>query len=104
MAASTILFMTVGLGFVMTAARALIQQIPLLLANCATAAIASAWLIPRHGLRGAAEAVLAAALVQLAGSGMVLWRIDRRLRVASSSVPAPESSSNTRSVEVEARA
>jgi O-antigen/teichoic acid export membrane protein len=86
MAAGTILFMTSGLGFVMTAARALKPQIPLLLANCLTAALASAWLVPRHGLRGAAEAILISTIVQLVGSIIVLRGIDRRMRMASSRV------------------
>jgi O-antigen/teichoic acid export membrane protein len=90
MSASTILFVTAGLGYVMTAARALKPQVPLLLAKCLATAAASAWFIPKHGLRGAAEAILVAALVQLIGSCVILLRIDRRFATAALSVPAPE--------------
>jgi len=88
MIAGTACFLTSGVGYVMTAARVLKPQVPLLLANCATAALVSAWLIPKDGLRGAAEAILVAALVQLAGAALILWKIDRRMAAA----PAPETS------------
>jgi len=51
----------------------------LLAVSGVVSAAASAWAIPQHGLQGAAEANLLAALVQLAGMGLVLWRIDRQL-------------------------
>jgi O-antigen/teichoic acid export membrane protein len=79
MAAGGVMFVGCGLGYVMTAARSLTAQIPLLLASVLAAAATSAWLIPGAGLRGAADALLVAAVVQLAGSAMVLRRIDRRL-------------------------
>jgi len=62
------------------------------LVNCTVTAIASAWLIPRHGLRGAAEAIVIAAVVQLAGAAIILWNIDRRL-AAVPSVLEPEPTS-----------
>lgn len=82
MIAGTVLFAGSGLGFIMTAARVLVPQIPLLAANCATAALASALWVPKYGLRGAAAAVLAASLVQLMGSLCILWKIDRNMQPA----------------------
>jgi O-antigen/teichoic acid export membrane protein len=79
MIAGTVLFAGGGLGFIMTAARVLVPQIPLLAANCATAALASAVWVPKYGLKGAAAAVLAAALVQMIGSLCIIWKIDRRM-------------------------
>jgi len=80
MIAGMMMFMASGLGYVMTAARKLRPQIPLLLLAAVAAAATSAWSIPRHGLRGAADAVLISAFVQLMGSGVILWQIDRQLR------------------------
>jgi O-antigen/teichoic acid export membrane protein len=79
MGAGIVLFMTDGIGYVMTAARALKPQVPLLLINCTVTALGCGWFIPRHGLRGAAEAIAVASVVQLAGCAIILWRIDRRL-------------------------
>ena len=85
MVAGTITFIASGLGYVMTAARNLRPQIPLLLGTAIAAAATSAWSIPRYGLRGAADAALVAALVQLAGTGLILLRIDRQLQGATNS-------------------
>src|SRR5207253_1922078 len=79
MVAATILFIACGMGYVMTAARSLQPQVPLLLGSVLAATAVSARSIPTRGLLGAADAVLAAAFVQLIGSGMILLRIDRRL-------------------------
>jgi O-antigen/teichoic acid export membrane protein len=80
MGAGMVQFITGGLGYVMTAARALIPQIPSLIASCAATAIAAAWLIPMHGLRGAAEAMAVTGFVQWIGCWIILRGIDRRLR------------------------
>ena len=80
MIAGMMMFMASGLGYVMTAARKLRPQIPLLLLAAVAAAATSAWSIPQHGLRGAADAVLISAFVQLVGTGVILWQIDRQLR------------------------
>ena len=80
--AGTISYVASGLGYVMTAARSLKPQIPLLAATVLAAAAASVWLIPRYGLRGAAAAALVSALVQLGGTAVILIRIDRKLRPA----------------------
>ena len=90
MIAGTALFVTNGLGFVMTAARVLAPQIPLLLSNCGTAALASAVWVPKYGLRGAASAVLAAALVQFIGCLWILWKIDQKLGSARLPMAMPE--------------
>jgi O-antigen/teichoic acid export membrane protein len=80
MIAGMLMFMASGLGYVMTAARRLGPQIPLLLLAAVAAVATSAWSIPRHGLRGAADAVLVSAFVQLVGTGVILWQIDLQLR------------------------
>jgi O-antigen/teichoic acid export membrane protein len=79
MIAGMMMFMASGLGYVMTAARKLRPQIPLLLLAAVAAAATSAWSIPQYGLRGAADAVLISAFVQLVGAGVILWQIDRQL-------------------------
>ena len=84
--AGTIGFMASGLGYVMTAARSMKPQIPLLAATVLAAAAASVWLIPRYGLQGAAVAALVTAMVQLAGSALILIRIDKQLRPAPGEV------------------
>ncbi len=78
MIAGTVTFVALGLGFVMTAGRILGAQIPLLVVTGIAAAGACAILIPRDGLIGAANAVVLAAVVQLAGTGLILLRADRR--------------------------
>jgi hypothetical protein len=55
----------------------------MLAASCAATAIAAQWLIPLHGLRGAAEAMAVTGIVQLAGSWIILRGIDGRLRANS---------------------
>jgi O-antigen/teichoic acid export membrane protein len=79
MAAGMMLFPLGGLGYVITAARELLPQIPALVANCLSAALVSVWAIPRYGLKGAVAAILAGGLVQLAGSLMILRKIDQSL-------------------------
>jgi O-antigen/teichoic acid export membrane protein len=91
MIAGTIMFIASGLGYVITAARSLRPQIPMLLAAAIAAAATSAWSIPRHGLSGAADAALAAAFVQLMGTGAILLKIDRRLKRSAGSCNVRES-------------
>jgi O-antigen/teichoic acid export membrane protein len=79
MIAGTIAFIASGLGFVMTAARSLRPQVPLLVIVGAATAASSAFLIPKFGLIGAADASLLASIVQLVGTGVILLRVDRRL-------------------------
>jgi O-antigen/teichoic acid export membrane protein len=79
MIAGTFAFIASGLGFVMTAARSLRPQVPLLIVTGAATVVSSAFLIPRYGLMGAADASLLAAVVQLIGTGVILSKVDRRL-------------------------
>jgi O-antigen/teichoic acid export membrane protein len=72
-------FVASGFGYVLTAARKLFPQIPVLTASAIAAAGTSAWLIPGHGLNGAVDAVLAASFVQLIGLLMILRKMDRQL-------------------------
>ncbi|GGR10661.1 lipopolysaccharide biosynthesis protein [Deinococcus ruber] len=59
-------------GFAVTAARRFIQQLPLFLVVCAVLLVCCWWLIPAHGLVGAAIAALIAASVQLVGSWFIV--------------------------------
>jgi hypothetical protein len=63
-----------------------------LIISCLASVAVSAWSIPAHGLDGAAEAILAAGLVQLAGMGTILWKIDRQLRGVPPDLPLSEES------------
>ena len=74
-----------GAGYILTAGRRLRPQVPLLAVTSLVLLAASAWAIPRHGLQGAAEANLVGGLVQLMGTGLILWRIDQQLEP----LPAP---------------
>ncbi len=58
-------FLASGLGFAVTAARRFPQQLVIALAALVVGALASAWLVPRHGLTGAAWAVLATETTRL---------------------------------------
>jgi O-antigen/teichoic acid export membrane protein len=76
MVAGTVNVICSGLGFVMTAAGCLRPQVPLLAVTGIVAAGASAWMIPKYGLDGAASAVLVAAVVQLLGTFVILVRLN----------------------------
>lgn len=78
--AGSISFAVSGLGYIMTAARSLTPQVPLLAASTVAAIAGSLWLIPKYGLNGAAWVVAVSALVQLGGTFLILFRIDRKLR------------------------
>jgi O-antigen/teichoic acid export membrane protein len=90
--AGTVLFVGSSLGYVITGARRLGPQIPVLIFSGLASAAVSAWSIPAHGLEGAADAMLAAGLVQLAGVGTILWKIDRQLRGYPPGPPVSEES------------
>lgn len=62
------------LGYGMTAAHRYRVQLPLFVAVTAVCAVASWALIPTWGLRGAVWALILSALVQVAGSVVVLWQ------------------------------
>jgi O-antigen/teichoic acid export membrane protein len=72
--AAGLLFAASFAGFGMTAARRFGAQVPVFLAVVLTSAIASLVLIPAGGVRGAAVALAAGAVVQLTGSLMVVRR------------------------------
>jgi O-antigen/teichoic acid export membrane protein len=88
MAVGMVGFIVSGQGYVMTAARSIKPQIPLLLFSALVATGASAVLVPRLGILGAADAALIAGLAQLAGGMFILGRIDRQLRPRSQAVYA----------------
>jgi O-antigen/teichoic acid export membrane protein len=103
MIAGTITFIASGLGYVITAARSLRPQIPLQLATALAAAGVSAWSIPIHGLSGAADAAMAAAFVQIVGTGAIVLRVDRQLQANAASLAASHrrTSPELRSLKVE---
>jgi O-antigen/teichoic acid export membrane protein len=73
MCATAIADLSSFLGYGMTAARYFRIQLPLLTLVTATSTLACFWLIPTHGLIGAAIALIIAAIVQLVlSSGVVL--------------------------------
>ena len=79
MIAGTASFAACAAGYVVTAARSITPQVPVLAAAALAAAVVCAWLVPKYGLNGAADAILAAALVQLSGTAVIVWRVDRQL-------------------------
>jgi len=79
MIAGAVTFAASGAGYVVTAARSLNPQVPMLAAAAVAGFFVSAWSIPRIGLDGAANAVLASAIVQFAGTVLIAWKVDRRL-------------------------
>ena len=80
MMVGAISFIASGLGYIMTAARSLGPQIPLMAVSAAAGTAASAWLIPAYGLEGATAALLVSALIQLGGTVLILMKIDRNLQ------------------------
>ncbi len=100
MMAGTVWFVANGLGFVMTAARRLSPQIPLLIATLLTSAAVSAWAIPRFGLFGAVYATFAAAIVQTAGTLTILLRVYRGLQASAVMMTTEPDVNASESVEV----
>jgi O-antigen/teichoic acid export membrane protein len=98
--AGTVLFVGSSLGYVITGARRLGPQIPVLVLSGLASAAVSAWSIPLNGLNGAADAMLAAGLVQLAGISRILWRVDRDLGVCPPSNRQPLSEEPSSAVAV----
>ncbi len=78
MAAASITCAACVLGYGLTAARCFRQQVPLFIGVAGVAAMASATLIPRYGLAGAAAGQIVTALAQLAGSAIILLFAVRR--------------------------
>ena len=79
MVAGGVAFLASAQGYIITAARHLHTQIPVLVASGAVSAVACFLLVPTSGAKGAADAVLAGALVQLTGSSFILLRVDRSI-------------------------
>jgi O-antigen/teichoic acid export membrane protein len=67
-------FVATPLGYAMTAARAFRPQAPLFAAVATTTLVGAACLVPAFGLTGAAWAILASQVVQIAGSLLVVAR------------------------------
>jgi O-antigen/teichoic acid export membrane protein len=81
MTAAAISCVATFFGYGLTAARRFKIQAPLFLAVTVATTASALILVPRHGLVGAAWAVVLGAVVQLTGSGPILWhamRIQRR--------------------------
>jgi O-antigen/teichoic acid export membrane protein len=72
MVAGAVLYTASLLGYGMTAARKFRSQAPLFLVVTAVIVIACMTLIPQFQLRGAAVALIAGAVVQLAGSLIII--------------------------------
>jgi O-antigen/teichoic acid export membrane protein len=75
------------LDYGMSAARYFRVQVPLLAAVIVTVALVCLWLIPLHGLRGAAIAVLLSTLVRLGGSLVIVWHALRAIEHAAQTQP-----------------
>ena len=78
MAASGLYYLGSTLGYAVTAVRCFGPQLPLFVAASLTTAMGCIVLVPRMGLRGAAIAVLISAVVQCAGSAILLYNSYRR--------------------------
>jgi len=89
MAAGALAYVASFLGYGLTAARILKQQVGLFAAVALVSTLASAWLIPGHGVRGAAWAMLAGYSVQLLGS---TWLCHTELERSRTSACATDSS------------
>jgi len=72
-------FIATFLDYGMSAARYFRVQVPLLAVVTGTAALACLWLIPSHGLRGAAMAVILSTLVRAGGSLIIVLHALRAL-------------------------
>jgi O-antigen/teichoic acid export membrane protein len=80
MVAAAATYVASALGYAMASARYFGAQVPLVLVVAGVSTIACSWLIPTHGLRGGAMAMVLAALVWVAGSGMMVAHALRRGR------------------------
>jgi O-antigen/teichoic acid export membrane protein len=74
MGAGVLRYAAIMLGFVLTSVRSFGPQVPLLAAATLASGLASWMLVPVIGLGGAAAAIVLAACVQIAGSGLILRR------------------------------
>ncbi|MFL6449379.1 MAG: lipopolysaccharide biosynthesis protein [Bryobacteraceae bacterium] len=74
MGASGFYYLGSTLGYAVTAARCFTPQLPLFTVAAITTGLACLAMVPSHGLRGAAIAILISAAVQCAGSAGLLFR------------------------------
>jgi O-antigen/teichoic acid export membrane protein len=72
MVAATIFYMASFFGHGMTAARYFQVQFPLFVVVTVTTVLSCFWLIPMHGLYGAATALIIASCVQIIGSLIIV--------------------------------
>lgn len=72
MAASAFVYVGSMLGCAVTAVKCFNPQLPLLAVTAGTTALASMILVPSHGLRGAALAILISGVIQCAGGAYLL--------------------------------
>lgn len=79
MFAGAIAYVAAFLGYGMTAARYFKIQAPLFALACCAVTLASWWLVPTAGLRGAAAAVIVGALAQLLGSIAIVGYATRKM-------------------------
>jgi O-antigen/teichoic acid export membrane protein len=93
MLAAAISYVASFLGYGLTAARQFKIQAPLLVIVTLATAMASVILVPRHGLVGAAWAVVCGAAVKLIGGAFILRHVMRmrveRLELSVSDQPLP---------------
>jgi O-antigen/teichoic acid export membrane protein len=74
------------MGSAVTATRCFTRQIPLLAIAVASTAVASKFLIPSHGLLGAAIAVIITSTVMCAGECVLLWYVFSKAPVPQNAV------------------
>jgi O-antigen/teichoic acid export membrane protein len=79
-----------GQGYALTAARILLPQIPILICSAATMALFCWWLVPLHGLNGAAEAWLLTSIIEIALFTVLIARTQRDDAPSSREVPVPQ--------------
>jgi O-antigen/teichoic acid export membrane protein len=78
MGASGFFYLGSTLGYAVTAVRCFTPQLPLFAGAAIATAIGCMFLVPSHGLRGAAMAILISAVVQCAGSAALLFSSCRK--------------------------
>ncbi len=76
------------MGTAVTATRCFGQQIPLLVIAVGSTALASKFLIPSHGLLGAALAVIITSAVMCVGECILLWYVFRKAPAFQSAAPS----------------
>ncbi len=91
MIAAGIGYVSSGFGYAMTAARYFRVQIPLFITVTATSALGCLWLIPKLGMKGAALALIMAAVVQLLLNSIVIAHAILKLKSRSAGKSQPPS-------------